>query len=210
MVYENDTFELELGIDTKVTHKPLLTGDRGKPKLVYMVAHFTDGGHHFEWMSISDVDKIRGRSPSGKSGPWVTDYEQMALKTVIRRGWKFLPMSIEMQKTEIIEHAADTGKSLIIDGDSIEISPVQNDTEQETIADLAIDPQYMPKNSIDAIAAEMEKVTTESDLDKIQDTRVAPFTNKMRDEDIDRLNAVYESVLSRLNAKSSDDDMFPQ
>jgi hypothetical protein len=68
----------------------------------------------------------------------------------------------------------------------------------------------MPKNSIDAIAAEMEKVTTESDLDKIQDTRVAPFTNKMRDEDIDRLNAVYESVLSRLNAKSSDDDMFPQ
>jgi recombination protein RecT len=188
MVYENDTFELELGIDTKVTHKPLLTGDRGKPKLVYMVAHFTDGGHHFEWMSISDVDKIRGRSPSGKSGPWVTDYEQMALKTVIRRGWKFLPMSIEMQKTEIIEHAADTGKSLIIDGDSIEISPVQNDTEQETIADLAIDPQYMPKNSIDAIAAEMEKVTTESDLDKIQDTRVAPFTNKMRDEDIDRLN----------------------
>lgn len=123
MVYENDTFDLELGIDTKVVHKPLLTGERGAPKLVYMVAHFTDGGNHFEWMSIDEVNKIRERSPSGKNGPWVTDYEQMALKTVIRRGWKYLPMSIEMMRTEQIEVANESGQKVnfVIEGDSVEI-----------------------------------------------------------------------------------------
>lgn len=126
MVYENDEFTLELGIETKVTHKPFLTGDRGKPKLVYMVAHFVDGGHHFEWMSIGEVNKIRDRSPAANKGssPWTTDYEQMALKTVIRRGWKYLPMSIEMQNHERIETANETGQkvSFTVEGDAVEIT----------------------------------------------------------------------------------------
>lgn len=126
MVYENDEFTLELGIETKVTHKPFLTGDRGKPKLAYMVAHFVDGGHHFEWMSIGEVNKIRDRSPAANKGssPWTTDYEQMALKTVIRRGWKYLPMSIEMQNHERIETANETGQkvSFTVEGDAVEIT----------------------------------------------------------------------------------------
>ena len=31
VVYENDLFDYELGTAPKITHKPLITGDRGKP-----------------------------------------------------------------------------------------------------------------------------------------------------------------------------------
>lgn len=122
IVYENDIFDLELGIDTKVKHKPCLTGDRGEPKLVYMVAHFKDGGNHFEWMTVAEVMKIKARSSAVKSGketPWDTDRDEMIKKTIIRRGWKYLPMSIEMQSAEKIDSANETGKSVVIEGDSV-------------------------------------------------------------------------------------------
>jgi recombination protein RecT len=121
IVYENDEFDLNLGIKTEVKHKPKLNGDRGKPLIVYMVAHFKDGGSHFEWMTIDEVMKIKARSSavkSGRSSSWDTDEAEMIKKTVIRRGWKYLPMSIEMQKASIVEEATEQGKSVVIDGDS--------------------------------------------------------------------------------------------
>jgi len=119
IVYSNDVFDLSLGLDVKVTHKPALKGERGDPMIAYMVAHFKDGGHHFEWMSIDEVMKIKERSSAvqsakkyNKQTPWDTDRDEMIRKTVIRRGWKYLPMSIEMQAAQIIDNAADTGKNV--------------------------------------------------------------------------------------------------
>ncbi len=214
IVYEHDTFDLDLGIDPKVTHKPKLNGDRGKPTLVYMVAHFVGGGHHFEWMSITEVNKIRERSPSKDKGPWVTDYEQMALKTVIRRGWKFLPMSIEMQKSEVIEHAADTGKNLVIDGDSVELGSDISDDESAGNAETAVTAiQYMPTKSIDEIVKELGKAKGMDVLERIHETRIAPFTNKMKPEDIDRLNTAYEAAEKQISPAQSNepslDELFP-
>jgi len=120
VVYENDVFDLELGLDTKVKHKPNLNGERGEPKLAYMVAHFKDGGSHFEWMTVAEVMKIKARSSAVKAGgttPWDTDRDEMIKKTIIRRGWKYLPMSIEMQSAEKIEAANEDGRSVVIDGD---------------------------------------------------------------------------------------------
>lgn len=125
IVYSNDEFELELGLAAKVRHKPRLDGERGEPRLAYMVAHFKDGGHHFEWMSIEEIMKIKQRSSavqSGKKTPWDTDRDEMIRKTVVRRGWKYLPMSIEMQSAAEIETANDQGKNVTIEGDSIVIS----------------------------------------------------------------------------------------
>ena len=189
MVYENDTFELELGIDTKVVHKPLLTGERGKPKLVYMVAHFTDGGYHFEWMSIEEVNKIRKRSPSGEKGPWVTDYEQMALKTVIRRGWKYLPMSIEMQSADKIEHAADTGKTsnLIIDGDAVEIDVTS--PEEEVAPE--VDPN---KPTFDQLQTQISNCQSDSEIEFVEEKVLDHDNDKERKQLITMLSAKRKGI----------------
>lgn len=99
-VFENDSFEYELGLHPKLVHKPA-TGDRGKMTHVYAVAHFKDGGYQFEVMDMQEIEKRRGRSKSKNNGPWVTDFEEMAKKTVIRHMWKYLPISIEVQQQAV-------------------------------------------------------------------------------------------------------------
>lgn len=128
IVYENDEFDLVLGVDTKVSHKPYLDGERGKPRIVYCVAHFKDGGHHFEWMTIKEVEKIRARSKSANAGPWVTDYEQMVRKTIIRRAVNYLPMSIELANAVAASDAAEAGKRVVIDGGNVEVVEDGDDT----------------------------------------------------------------------------------
>lgn len=127
IVYDQDEFDLSLGLEAKVTHKPKIRGERGEPVLVYMVAHFKSGGHHFEWMSIDEVLKIKDRSSAvvaakkdNRKTPWDTDRDEMIRKTVIRRGWKYLPMSIEMQTAQVIEAANENGQSVTIDNSVIE------------------------------------------------------------------------------------------
>lgn len=122
IVYEKDTFDLVLGVDSNLTHKPYLDGDRGKPRLVYGVAKFKDGGYHLEWMTIAEVEKIRARSKAKDSGPWLTDYEQMVRKTLIRRMANYLPMSIELQNALQIDQAVEEGKAVTLDGDFVQIN----------------------------------------------------------------------------------------
>ncbi|KXG42861.1 recombination protein RecT [Tepidibacillus decaturensis] len=96
-VYENDDFEYEYGLHPKLTHKPAMK-ERGQMVGVYAVAHFKDGGYQFEFMPIEEIEKRRQRSKASKNGPWITDYEEMAKKTVVRHMWKYLPISIEIQQ----------------------------------------------------------------------------------------------------------------
>jgi len=65
---------------------------------VYVCAQLKDGGMVFERMTKAEVDAIRGRSRASQKGPWVTDYEAMSLKTVIRRSARYLPMSVQAQE----------------------------------------------------------------------------------------------------------------
>lgn len=97
VVYENDEFEYEFGLEPKLVHRPD-TGERGKMTHAYAVCKFKDGGFAFEVMSKSDIDKIKSKSQAGSSNfsPWNSGYyDEMARKTVIRRLFKYLPISIE-------------------------------------------------------------------------------------------------------------------
>lgn len=98
-VYEGDEFEYEFGLDEKLRHKPASRQhDKDeKPTHVYMVAHFKDGGHYVDVMTLDEVEAVRKRSKAANNGPWVTDYEAMAKKTVIRRAFPYLPVSVEAQ-----------------------------------------------------------------------------------------------------------------
>jgi len=94
-VYQNDTFDFCLGDDEHITHKPALS-KRGDLIAVYSIVTMKDGEKSREVMSVEDVNSIRARSRSGGSGPWVSDFAEMAKKTVVRRHSKRLPMSTDL------------------------------------------------------------------------------------------------------------------
>lgn len=91
--WEDETgqhFKFQPGRD--VPHLPEMLTD------VYVAAHLMDGGVVIERMTKDEVEAIRQRSRAKNNGPWKTDYEAMALKTVIRRAAKYLPMSTQAQE----------------------------------------------------------------------------------------------------------------
>jgi phage RecT family recombinase len=97
VVRKGDEFEVERGLTERLVHRPNVDADDADPSSithVYAIAHFTDGGApQFEVMGRAAVERIRRRSKSATDGPWVTDWEPMAIKTVIRRLFKYLPAS---------------------------------------------------------------------------------------------------------------------
>ena len=111
VVYETDRCEVACGLDSNLVHvRDFEAEDRGQLKFVYAVAKLKDGGKQFEVMGRKEVDKVRKMSKSGESGPWKDNYEEMAKKTVIRRLFKYLPVSIEVAKASAIDDAAETDK----------------------------------------------------------------------------------------------------
>lgn len=107
VVHAADEFSYSYGLNESLTHVPSTAAEPGQLVYVYAVAKLKDGGVQFEVMAKADVDKIRKRSKSSSSGPWVTDYEAMAKKTVIRQLFKFLPVSVEMQTASNLDERAE-------------------------------------------------------------------------------------------------------
>jgi len=105
VVYEKDLFDYELGSNPHITHKPCITGDRGKPVCVYAIAVTTNEGEYYEVMSMSDIDKCRAVSKASSSphSPWVKWFDQMAKKTVMHRIAKRLPKNDAINSVVRIE-----------------------------------------------------------------------------------------------------------
>lgn len=70
--------------------------DPAKIVAAYCVVEFKDGASKTELMSRQDVEGIRKRSKASGNGPWVTDFAEMAKKTVFKRAAKWLPISAEV------------------------------------------------------------------------------------------------------------------
>jgi len=98
LVCEKDQFELVFGTESKLYHKPYLQGAPGAVIGAYAVAFFSSAGPQFEFMRLDEIKAIQVRSKAGGSGPWNTDWNEMARKTVVRRIFKYLPSSPDIEK----------------------------------------------------------------------------------------------------------------
>lgn len=107
-VCEKDDFEYNKGVVVK--HEVNFKEDRGKPYCYYAMVRFKDGTEQADCMTRVEVDRIRARSRAKDSGPWVTDYDEMAKKTVFRRLSKWLELSPEFR--DAIEADADALEEL--------------------------------------------------------------------------------------------------
>lgn len=94
-VYENDEFEMTYGLDRDLKHKPNLQ-DRGNFIGCYCVAVLKDDARAFEYMTKEEIEAHGKKfSKTYGNGPWKTDFEAMAHKTVVKKMLKWLPVSVE-------------------------------------------------------------------------------------------------------------------
>lgn len=94
VVYENDTFDHELGADETIRHHPARPGiERGQLVAAYAVAKHRDGRTEIEVVYGEDVAKARKVSRASDRGPWVEWPERMWEKTAGRRLFAKLPLA---------------------------------------------------------------------------------------------------------------------
>lgn len=110
-VHAQDTFNYQLGLNPDIEHVPASVADRGPVTHVYAVAKLKGGDVQFEVMSRAEIEKIRSASKAGNSGPWSSHWDEMAKKTVIRRLFKYLPVSIEAVRAVEIDEKTDRGEA---------------------------------------------------------------------------------------------------
>jgi len=100
VVYENDQFEYEYGLEPKLVHKPAFE-DRGEMKYFYGLFRTVNGGFGFSVMSKAEMDqyaKTYSKAYDSGYSPWKTSYEEMAKKTVIKQALKYAPIKTDFQR----------------------------------------------------------------------------------------------------------------
>ncbi len=112
-VRERDTFHITYGTDASVIHQPYIRGrdgdeDPGVYQGVWFRAALKHGDEHLDFMSTAEVEDVRRRSKAASDGPWVTDWPMMARKTIVRRNYRFLPLSAELQRALELEEVAES------------------------------------------------------------------------------------------------------
>lgn len=147
-VHENDTFEYEYGLAPKLKHVPAIK-DRGPVVMYYAVLKLKNGGTGFEVMSKDDIEKFAmKKSKSYRNGPWQTDFDEMAKKTVLKRVLKYAPLKTEFAravaadetvKSTISDHMSDEPDETV----TVENEPVNQDdvTENNEAVPSNVDPE---------------------------------------------------------------------
>lgn len=140
IVYGGDQFEIDLANNVSpVIHKPGLNkSQRGAVVGVYALATLADGTRQVEWMDLSEVEDIRGRSETYKafiagkiqSCTWSSDFGEMMRKTVIKRIYKYLPRS---------EKAAVLDKAIDLDNEDYKITDAQEDYIESLLKTSTLD-----------------------------------------------------------------------
>lgn len=183
-VYKGETFTFIRGLETKIEHPwtPDVDADPKNLIAVYMIARFRGGGHYFLPMSRREVDLVRGRSKASSSGPWVTDYVAMALKTVIRRGFKMLPLSTEVvnrieavaeRSPEVAADIIDTTASEVNLSDAVAVVDGEHDNDGSSEQPEALPegqgneapPLVTPQSDLAGRLADKRKAVGSTDID---------------------------------------------
>lgn len=99
VVLPGDQFEYWVDEEGEhLLHRPNLNQENDPSHLThaYCIARTKSDGVYVRVMNRQEIEKVRAMSRAKKSGPWFDWYDQMAIKTVIRRISKVLPLSSDL------------------------------------------------------------------------------------------------------------------
>ena len=104
VVYSGDDFDIELGLEQRLSHKPHLTGvDRGDVIGAYCIVRLRNDPPHIEYVARADLDK-RQRASKSQNGPWKLWPDEMRKKTAVRMAMKTMPLSTELATALALDH----------------------------------------------------------------------------------------------------------
>ena len=193
VVYEGDEFDVELGMNVSVKHKPFyITGnEQGKMKGAYCVATLPTGSKQFEYMTAEDIYKIRDSSESwksfsagkAKSAIWNDWGGEMARKTVVRRIYKYLPKSsVKSAEYEKIDAAI-----------SLMNENFTPSTDQMEYLQKLLRTSSLPEHEIEQIETEMPTMSSTGATEAIQ-YLAANQRNKIESGDNYQASDIHEQL----------------
>ena len=150
VVYSDDVFEYEYGLDAKLRHIPA-TGERSDDAITHAWAmvKYKDGAYGFRVLTRAEIEKRKAVSKSKDTGssPWKGWFPEMCRKTAIRALSNHLPKSV--QKALTIDNATDRGDYGKLDyengGDFVFDASVEEDVP-------AIETKAAPSSRLDTFA----------------------------------------------------------
>lgn len=136
-VREGDDFSYQLGLHPDIHHVPSCDADRVNKRIifVYAVANLRGGGYQFEVMSRAEVEAVKAKAKS--KNIWNNYFEEMAKKTVIRRLFKYLPVSIEALQVANVDAKREAGEEIkpedVIDLNAVSVEDFKDIEEGEIV-----------------------------------------------------------------------------
>lgn len=201
-VCEGDRFEYDCGEVKK--HQINIGKPRGKTLAYYAMAIY-QGIQKAELMLVEDVEVIRKRSRAGNNGPWITDFDEMAKKTVFRRLSKWLPLSSEIRDAvdgdddTVIDVQAHPARSLV-DSTPFEIPPPPEptgDPDESAEAEAGLAPQG-EKRPIGTVQDQLAGIVTDGGF-TFEEWRAWALDEKIvTDKELPAFDLVPDKVATRL------------
>lgn len=129
LVYAADNY-VNQGIDKAPLHEYPAFGQRGAIVGGYCTVKTSTGAYLTEEMSIDQINAVKARSESAKknAGPWVTDYEEMCRKTVVKRASKYWP-KVDRLNQAIDYLNTDGGEGITNDQPVRDVTPISLEAE---------------------------------------------------------------------------------
>jgi len=226
VVYENDVFDYEMGLNPFLKYKPILVDteeERGEIKYFYAIGWPKDGSQAiFEVMTKEQVDGIRARSKAKSSGPWVTDYIEMGRKTVTKKLTKRLDLSPELAAAVAMDNAFEAGEDPRLRrqhpmfGDAVEPDVEEKQKKTDSVLDMldGIEPPDIPErpsvdpdgpeetppaeDSADVFARADDREATTQQIEAVRTT----FAELCQQRDVKKAGEQEELLLARLGVES--------
>lgn len=197
LVHDHDKFEIDLANNMNpVSHKPeLVKSKRGNILGAYALATLVDNTRQVEYMYTEEINEIRGRSETYKayienkikSCTWVTDFGEMARKTVIKRIYKYLPRTERMQAID---------KAVEVDNQDFTASDDQLSYIESLLSTSSIEGRE--RESLEMEMTVMNSQRASQVIQMLKDNQLDPVTH--------RANYSQKEVNAYLKRKVANDD----
>ena len=157
IVYEDDDFEYELGLEPKLTHIPNLERDNKNIKYVYAVAKLTNGELMFKVMSKKEIMEIvqMSKYPNQLYGSNKDPQGWMYKKTVIKQLSKTLPKDYYGKRGLSVDDKVEGGGYLKLDDENnimfVDGKKIIPKRSKSVYANLDIDIEPIDVNDIEVV-----------------------------------------------------------